>query len=91
MPPAVSITLFLVFFGIFYAIMGQYAWAFHGGFTVGYMSYDLIHYYVHHGKPKSRMMKLLRRHHMSHHFNKKYKEKRFGVSNRIWDKLFKTI
>ncbi len=91
MPPAVSITLFFTFLGIFYLALGStYCWAFHAGFTAGYMLYDMTHYYVHHGKPKSKLVKRLRRHHMSHHFNNKFKERRFGVSNRVWDKLFGT-
>lgn len=90
MPPAVSITLFFLFLGIWVGLLGSYGWAVHAGYTVGYMLYDMTHYYVHHGKPTSKFFKLLRRHHMSHHFNKKYQERRFGVSNRVWDRVFRT-
>lgn len=90
MPPAVSITLFFVFGALWYLVLGAYGWAFHAGFTIGYMVYDLMHYYVHHGKPTSKTVKLLRRHHMSHHFNEKFHERRFGVSTRFWDRIFRT-
>lgn len=90
MPPAVSITLFFVFLGLYLLAFGPYGWSFHAGFVVGYMVYDLTHYYVHHGKPGLKHFKLLRRHHMSHHFNKRFSEKRFGVSTRVWDRIFGT-
>ena len=90
MPPAVSITLFFLFLGIWVALLGAWGWAVHAGYTIGYMLYDMTHYYVHYGKPKSKFIKLLRRHHMSHHFNEKYHERRFGVSNRFWDRVFRT-
>lgn len=90
MPPAVSITLFFVFLVVWVGLLGDFGWAVHAGYVVGYMIYDCTHYYVHHGKPKSRFFRLLRRHHMSHHFNEKYQERRFGVSNRFWDRVFRT-
>lgn len=90
MPPAVSITLFVVFLALWYLVFQQYGLAFHAGFVIGYMIYDLTHYYLHHGKPKSTYFKKLRRHHMSHHFNQKFAEKRFGVSTRFWDRVFRT-
>jgi sterol desaturase/sphingolipid hydroxylase (fatty acid hydroxylase superfamily) len=90
MPPAVSITLFVVFLLFWTLTLGEYGWGVHAGYVVGYMFYDLTHYYIHHGKPKSKFFKKLRRHHMSHHFNKKYHERRYGVSNRFWDRIFGT-
>lgn len=90
MPPAVSITLFVVFLAVWVGTLGSYGWGFHAGYVVGYMFYDLTHYYLHYGKPKSKFFRKLRRHHMSHHFNDKFKERRFGVSNRFWDRIFHT-
>lgn len=90
MPPAVSITLFVVFLLFWTLTLGEYGWGVHAGYVIGYVFYDLTHYYIHHGKPKSKFFKKLRRHHMSHHFNKKYHERRYGVSNRFWDKIFGT-
>ena len=90
MPPAVSITLFFVFLGFWLLVAGDYGWAIHAGYVVGYMVYDLTHYYLHHGKPKSQYFKKLRRHHLSHHFNKRYQDRRYGVSTRLWDFVFRT-
>ena len=89
MPPAVSISLFFVFLGLFYVLFGvRYMWAFHAGFVVGYMLYDLTHYYIHHFSPKSDYGRRLKKHHMLHHF--KSHDSRFGVSNMVWDRVFHT-
>lgn len=89
MPPAASLLLFVVFLGLFVVLLGtRYCWAFHAGYTIGYMAYDMMHYYVHHGRPKSRYLKELRRHHMVHHF--KSPDLRYGVSSKFWDFVFRT-
>ncbi len=58
------------------------------GFMAGYLAYDMLHYYVHHGQPKSRAGRTLRRLHMLHHFRDP--ERGFGVSAPWWDYVFKT-
>lgn len=89
MPPAVSISLYFIFLGIFYALFGaHYVWPFHAGFVFGYMTYDLTHYYIHHFSPKTAYGRRLKKHHMLHHF--KTPEIRFGVSSVFWDIVFGT-
>jgi 4-hydroxysphinganine ceramide fatty acyl 2-hydroxylase len=89
MPPAVSISLFFLFLGVFYALLGRHwVWPFHAGFVVGYMGYDVTHYYVHHYNPKTSYGLRLKKHHMLHHF--KTPESRFGVSSKFWDYVFGT-
>lgn len=90
MPPAVSISLFWIVLALCLWSFESYGYTFHAGVVVGYMFYDLMHYYLHHGRPRSRMMRKLQGHHMSHHFNKRYQEKRYGVSNPFWDYVFGT-
>ncbi|HEY3493215.1 MAG TPA: sterol desaturase family protein, partial [Polyangiaceae bacterium] len=47
MPPAVSISLYFIFLGLLLLVCGQrYAWGMHSGLVVGYMFYDLTHYYL---------------------------------------------
>lgn len=58
------------------------------GFILGYLAYDMVHYYVHHGEPKSRLGLTLRRLHMLHHFRDPTRG--FGVSVPWWDYVFKT-
>jgi dihydroceramide fatty acyl 2-hydroxylase len=58
------------------------------GFIIGYLSYDMVHYYVHHAEPKTRLGLTLRRLHMLHHFRDPTRG--FGVSVPFWDYVFKT-
>ena len=58
------------------------------GFIAGYISYDIVHYYLHHGEPKTRLGLTLRRLHMLHHFRDPTRG--FGVSAPWWDYVFKT-
>ena len=89
MPPAVSVALYFIFFGIFWVLIGpRYCFGFHSGFVVGYMFYDLTHYYLHHFNPRSEYGRRLKKNHMLHHF--KDSRRRFGVSNMLWDRVFGT-
>jgi dihydroceramide fatty acyl 2-hydroxylase len=58
------------------------------GFLIGYLSYDMTHYYLHHAEPKTRVGIAMRRAHMLHHFRDP--ERGFGVSAPWWDYVFKT-
>lgn len=90
MPPAASLGLGVVFFAAFYALLGPvWVYPFFAGHVAGYLTYDMTHYYVHHFKPKSTVMKRLRAHHMNHHHNKE--ERKFGVSSTFWDHVFRTM
>jgi sterol desaturase/sphingolipid hydroxylase (fatty acid hydroxylase superfamily) len=89
MPPAVSISLFFLFLGLFVVVLGGgYAWGFHSGFVTGYVFYDLTHYFVHHYNPKSKYFLRLKKHHMLHHFKEHHS--RYGVSSKLWDHVFGT-
>lgn len=98
MPPAASIAIGVVVWSSIMAIgfalspLVDSSWTFSvfAGIMAGYLAYDMIHYYVHHGKPRSAMMKALRSHHAKHHHNPKYAEKKFGVSTTLWDHVFGT-
>jgi sterol desaturase/sphingolipid hydroxylase (fatty acid hydroxylase superfamily) len=89
-PPAASLSLFFLFVFLFRALFGRYAYASLSGFTVGYMLYDLSHYYIHHGRSQYEWMRKLRKHHMVHHSPKLEHEKKFGVSTTLWDHAFGT-
>jgi dihydroceramide fatty acyl 2-hydroxylase len=58
------------------------------GFILGYVAYDMVHYYVHHAEPTTRLGRSLRRLHMLHHFRDP--ERGFGVSAPWLDKIFGT-
>ncbi|KPC72030.1 hypothetical protein ADL35_32905 [Streptomyces sp. NRRL WC-3753] len=76
--------------GTFYAssVLGGLPLTFGAGYTVGYLAYDLFHLYLHHGKPKNRLLRTLREYHMRHHFRDDTKG--FGISAPYWDELFGT-
>lgn len=98
MPPAASVALGVVVWAIVAGIGAAlsvvvasiWTWGVFAGIMFGYLCYDMIHYYTHHGKPTSKMMLALRSHHMKHHHNKKFKDLKFGVSNTLWDHVFDT-
>lgn len=94
MPLSVSIPLGALFIGIFQRTCG---WVGHpylsypalAGFALGYISYDVLHYGVHHWQVRAPWFKRLKRHHMEHHF--KTPDQRFGVTSDRWDRLFGTL
>lgn len=93
MPPVPGLLLGALLFGIFYiffSIIGlpHYTWAFFPGFFLGYLLYSFFHYATHVVRPPKRF-KDLWNHHLLHHY--KYPDHAFGVSNRIWDRVFGTM
>jgi sterol desaturase/sphingolipid hydroxylase (fatty acid hydroxylase superfamily) len=89
MPPSISISLAVITFFVFRAVWGAAGmWAPFAGFVLGYVLYDSLHWYVHAGKPRGALGKLLRREHLVHHF--KASGSRFGVSCPWWDHVFRT-
>ena len=88
-PPLMSIPLFFVFLGLFYAWPGTpYMLPLFSGFIVGYLAYDYIHYYTHFARPKNAIGKALRRRHMMHHHA--HHDKWYGISSPLWDYIFRT-
>lgn len=60
-------------------------WMIVSGSLVGYIYYDLLHYYLHHGK-ELYLFKGLRKHHHLHHYRNPNSQ--FGVSSRAVDFIF---
>lgn len=98
MPPAASLALAVVVvvaleaLGLALSPLVDDSWVFaiFAGIVFGYLVYDMVHYYIHHAKPKSKLMLALRSHHNKHHHNAKFKELKFGVSMTLWDHVFGT-
>jgi sterol desaturase/sphingolipid hydroxylase (fatty acid hydroxylase superfamily) len=89
MPPAVSIPLAAIVFGLLFLALGErYAPGVGAGFFAGYLAYDMLHYYVHHFTPRTRVGRMLRERHMRHHFQDDTKG--FGISAPYWDEVFRT-
>lgn len=95
MPPVVSVPLAFVFYGLYDIglgrLLGQPQWvgAMFAGFILGYLSYDMIHYATHHFPMRWGFLKMVKRHHMQHHY--KTPDQRFGVSSPLWDVVFGTL
>jgi dihydroceramide fatty acyl 2-hydroxylase len=94
MPPVVSIPLALLFYALFYLILGlalgqpQWIAPTFAGFIAGYLAYDMIHYATHHFPMRKGIPKFLKRYHLQHHY--KTPDRRFGVSSPLWDVVFGT-
>ena len=90
MPPAASIGLASIFYGLFAIVMGPiWCQPFFAFFILGYLAYDYVHYSVHHFIPRTPIGRSLKQSHMLHHFVTT--EARWGVSSPIWDYVFGTI
>jgi dihydroceramide fatty acyl 2-hydroxylase len=89
MPPAVSVPLGAAVFGVLYLIFGtHYAAGLGAGFFAGYLVYDMMHYYLHHFRPRGPLGRMLRERHMRHHFQDDTRG--FGISAPYWDEVFRT-
>jgi dihydroceramide fatty acyl 2-hydroxylase len=89
MPPSVSVPLALGFWGLFVLVLGTpWAHVFTAGLLAGYLMYDMMHYHVHHHRPRTRLGKVMRELHMRHHFQDDTRG--FGVSAPFWDYVFRT-
>lgn len=58
-----------------------------GGFGLGYICYDLFHYYSHHSGAS--LFNEQRQYHMKHHH--KNPNRGFGVTSKTWDYVFGTV
>ncbi|PJF17427.1 Ceramide very long chain fatty acid hydroxylase [Paramicrosporidium saccamoebae] len=59
------------------------------GSLTGYVAYDMIHYYSHHGTFLPKYVQRMKTYHMDHHYVNP--NQGFGVSNMIWDVVFDTM
>lgn len=87
-PPCISLPLyFLIKFFLRSWLFDLYSPIF-TGIAIGYVNYDLTHYFIHHINFKEGYMKSLKEKHIKHH----YIESSYGfaVSNNIWDKVLGT-
>ena len=68
----------------------SWARAIYAGGLLGYIIYDLTHYFIHHASPKPQSyFGRLKSYHAAHHFAEP--SKGFGVSCKLWDYPFNTL
>ena len=90
MPPLLSLPIVLVALAISRVIVGSvFVWPLLAGFITGYVAYDCTHYWLHHARPRTYVMRRLRALHMAHHFRDESKS--FGVMSFWWDYVFGTV
>lgn len=89
MPPTATVVISaLLWLPITWVAGPLYNTALYAGLVVGYMAYDLTHYYLHHAVPTTPLGKWLRRYHLVHHFSTP--EQRYGITTPLWDHVFGT-
>ncbi|CAH7060272.1 Fa2h [Phodopus roborovskii] len=90
--PPVPASLVIAFFYVFLRLILPEAVAgiiFAGG-LLGYVLYDMTHYYLHFGSPhKGSYLYNMKAHHVKHHFE--YQKSGFGISTKLWDYFFHTL
>lgn len=61
----------------------------YSGTLVGYITYDMMHYFFHHGgAPPIKHVAVMKKYHIDHHYVDE--NLGFGVSSKIWDQVFHT-
>ena len=88
MPFVPKLIFSVLFFCIFYLIFGQNGPFFSGGFLIGYYLYSMLHFSMHRFKAPPVFRSLWKHHHLHHHL---HDDKAFGVSSRLWDRVFGTL
>jgi len=89
MPPVLSLTISIILFFTFRALMGGAAFGFLPGFLIGYALYLYVHYAIHAYQPPKNFLKILWVNHGIHHY--KDHDRAFGVSTPLWDYIFGTM
>lgn len=90
-PPAAALILISIFY-VFYRLLfpWPYFCLFASGQLFGYICYDIMHYYLHHGSPKPYTSMYFRKvYHHNHHF--KDFDLAFGITTLLWDYVFGTV
>ncbi|XP_010538659.1 PREDICTED: dihydroceramide fatty acyl 2-hydroxylase FAH2 [Tarenaya hassleriana] len=89
-PPAATAILCIPFWKVLHLLATpSTAPALFGGGLLGYVMYDVTHYYLHHGQPSDQTFKHLKKYHLNHHF--RIQNKGFGITSSLWDKVFGTL
>jgi len=88
-PPVVGLLLFVPIRTYILSYFGIYADNVTSGYIMGYIIYDLTHYYIHHNKPHIGYFKSIKDYHILHHYKNPHLG--YGVSNKLWDYVFGTV
>ena len=69
-PVAAAVLAYILYFPFTRSLPGGYGLAMFAGGLLGYVFYDLMHYYLHHGSPeRDSYLHSLKHYHVLHHFD----------------------
>jgi sterol desaturase/sphingolipid hydroxylase (fatty acid hydroxylase superfamily) len=89
MPPMISWPIAALFAVTYWLLLGwPHALPMLAGTMTGYVAYDWVHYYTHHGRPTTRLGKWYRAYHLRHHHQDH--NAFFGISTPLWDLIVGT-
>ncbi|GAB2280863.1 hypothetical protein Dimus_015486 [Dionaea muscipula] len=89
-PPALTAIAATPLWSIIYLLTTPtIAPALFGGGLLGYVMYDITHYYLHHGQAVNKSTQKMKKYHLNHHF--KEQEMGYGVTSSFWDHIFGTF
>jgi len=90
-PPVLTVVLAAPIHMAFRAIMPvPEAICLTAGGLLGYVCYDLTHYYLHHsGIPPLSYLGQLKKYHLAHHY--KNPKLGYGITSKAWDHVFQTV
>ncbi|KAJ3041064.1 fatty acid alpha-hydroxylase [Rhizophlyctis rosea] len=91
MPPALAIALAIPIYSSYAAFLPSFGYCapLAAGTILGYVAYDLTHYYLHHGKPYGSHLKEMKTYHLDHHY--KDATLGYGITSKFWDRIFGTV
>ena len=87
-PPVMAVPIFVILTTLIVLCFPGNWPAILAGTFFGYLCYDWVHYYTHHGRHRGALGKFMRRFHMEHHY--KNANIQFGLSSPLWDFVFLT-
>lgn len=85
MPPALAVALAIPINKLIHSALPYApAYAVFSGLLLGYVLYDMTHYYLHHAKVFKIHFREMKTYHLAHHY--KNFEGGYGITSKIWDK-----
>ena len=88
MPPLPGVLFVCVYLSIAWIALGSLSLYLISGLVIGYLCYSGLHYAIHVYRAPKRL-EFLWTHHLLHHYQQP--EKAFGVTTRLWDRIFGTM
>lgn len=89
MPPALFTVLMVPIFGMYNLVASlSLCCAVGAGTVMGYIFYDLTHYFLHHGRPFGAYLRMMKTYHLNHHYMNF--SRGFGITSKVWDVVFGT-